>query len=350
MWTDPGAASSAVAGTAAASRTFAGLEHACQSHDPALFPTVTTTTSARDMDRLRAALGVERLDYYGLSYGTALGSVYAQLFPGHIRSMVLDGAVDANLSLSVDATDDARAIEAALGHALRSCAAAPGCPLGSDPVAFYKKLQEQLSRASLPAPGGGDATPVTVGDLETATLLYLSAPRFTPAYFPALAVAAAGRGGPLRSVALGLETDLDGSSLVGPLWTMTCSDATTHPGAAATAALARALATRYPLAGGEAVSNYLIGCPGWTGTSGAIAHLSPRGAPTPLVIGSTDDPNTPYVVAGQLASATGGRLIMYVGDGHTWLLNGSANACMQAAVSTYFLRGQLPATGTRCPG
>ena len=85
----PAAASSAVAGTAAAARTFGGLERSCQFADPTLFPTVTTTTSARDMDRLRIALGVRRIGFYGLSYGTALGSVYAQLFPGHVRSMVL---------------------------------------------------------------------------------------------------------------------------------------------------------------------------------------------------------------------------------------------------------------------
>ncbi len=75
------AAGSAIAGTAAATRTFAGLERSCRASDPTLFPTVNTTTSARDMDRLRAALGAATIDYYGLSYGTALGSVYAHLFP-----------------------------------------------------------------------------------------------------------------------------------------------------------------------------------------------------------------------------------------------------------------------------
>ena len=71
------AASSAVAGSVSARRTFAGLERRVAARYPALFPTVTTTTSARDMDRVRIALGVGRIDYYGLSYGTVLGSVYA---------------------------------------------------------------------------------------------------------------------------------------------------------------------------------------------------------------------------------------------------------------------------------
>ena len=342
------AASSAISGTSAATGTFAGLERSCQAKFPALFPTVNTTTSARDMDQLRAALGVKKIDFYGTSYGTALGSVYAQLFPHRVGAMVLDGAVDANLSLVSDAKADAAAIETALTHGLESCASVPGCPLGADPLGFYKNLQQQLSRSPLAAPGGGDTVPVTVGDLYTATLLYLSAPNFTPGYFPALAAAAAGNGAPLRSVALGLENDLNGESLVGPLWTITCSDAVAHPDAKETASLARTLAARYPLGGAEAVANYLIACPGWGHSSQPIAHLSPHGAPTPLVIGNVFDPNTPYVVAPQLAAATGGRLVTYVGYGHTWLLNASTNTCMQSIVTSYIVEGVVPARGTRC--
>jgi pimeloyl-ACP methyl ester carboxylesterase len=343
------AASSAVAGTAAAARTFAGLERSCRARYPAAFPTVTTTTSARDMNQLRVALGVRQIDFYGLSYGTALGSVYAHLFPTDVHSMVLDGAVDANLSLSDDATMEAPAIQTVLEHDLGACTSLPrGCPLGADPVTFYRDLQQRLSRAPLPAPGNGDTTPVTEGDLYTGTLLYLSVPAFTNNFFPALAAAGAGNGAPLRTLALGLETDINGQSIVGPLWAFTCNDALVHPDASATAALARSLATRYPLGGAEAVSNNLIACPGWSPSSGAIARLSPIRAATPLVIGNTFDPNTPYSAARQLTSDIGGRLVTYVGYGHSWLLNGSANPCMRDVVSSYLVNGVLPAQGTRC--
>jgi len=342
------AASSAVAGTEAAALTFSDLERACRSDYPALFPTVNTTTSARDMDRLRKALGVRRINYYGLSYGTVLGSIYAQLFPNHVRSTVLDGAVDANLNLSTDATLEAPAIETALEHDLSRCTAKPDCPLGGDPITFYRDLEQRLVRAPLPAPGDGDTQPVTDGDLMTATLLYLSVPALTPAYFPALASAAEGNGAPLRSVALGLETDLNGMSLVGPLWAITCNDAAVHPDGRMTAALAQSLAARNSLGGAEAVSNNLIGCPGWTGPTGSMAYLTRTRAPTPLVIGNTYDPNTPYASALRLSSAIGGRLVTYVGYGHTWLLNASTNVCMQDVVKAYLVRGVLPAKGTRC--
>jgi len=108
------------------------------------------------------------------------------------------------------------------------------------------------------------------------------------------------------------------------------------------------LAARYPLAGAEAVANYLIACPGWSESNQPIAHLSPHGAATPLVIGNVYDPNTPYVVAPQLAAATGGRLVTYVGYGHTWLLNGSTNPCMVNVVTSYIVDRVVPAKGTRC--
>jgi pimeloyl-ACP methyl ester carboxylesterase len=300
------------------------------------------------MNQLRVALGVRRINYYGVSYGTVLGSVYRQLFPSHVRAMVLDGAVDANLSLTTDATLEAPAIQAAVRYDLSRCTASPGCPLGARPLTFYEDLEQRLARSPLAAPAGGDTPPVTEGDLTTATLLYLSAPGFTSGYFSALASAAAGNGAPLRSVGVTLETDLDGKSLVGPLWTITCNDAVVHPDAKATAALARSLAERDPLGGAEAVANNLIGCPGWSRSTSAVAHLHPNKAPVPLVIGNTGDPNTPYAAARDLTSAIGGRLVTFVAYGHSWLLNGSRNACMQTVVGHYFLHDALPARGTRC--
>jgi pimeloyl-ACP methyl ester carboxylesterase len=341
-------AGAAVAGTASAARTFAGLDRSCRSRYPHLFSTIDTTTSARDMNSLRLALGVDQINYYGVSYGTVLGSVYRQLYPTHVRSVILDGAVDANLTLSQDATLEAPAIQNALDHVLTNCSTIPGCTIGPDALSFYDRLSKRLSEAPLAAPGDGDDTPVTVGDLMTATLLYLSAPSFTPGYFSALHAAADGDGAPLRSVALGLETDLNGTSLVAPLWSITCNDAVDHPGTAATVALARALARRFPLGGAESVANNLIGCPDWKDSGGAVGHLSVSRTHSPLVIGNTGDPNTPYTSARLLAGAIGGRLVTYVGYGHSWLLNGSSSVCMQQIVSRYLIRGTLPTKGTQC--
>ena len=68
----------------------------CQQASGDLLPLVGTEYVARDLDLLRAAVGDEKLSYLGFSYGTYLGTVYADLFPDRVRAVTLDGAVDPN--------------------------------------------------------------------------------------------------------------------------------------------------------------------------------------------------------------------------------------------------------------
>lgn len=55
---------------------------------------VTTRDSSRDMNAIRGALGVKKINYYGFSYGTYLGQVFATMYPGRVRRMIFDGNVD----------------------------------------------------------------------------------------------------------------------------------------------------------------------------------------------------------------------------------------------------------------
>lgn len=66
----------------------------CEKRFGWFLPYETTVNTARDMDEIRQAFGVQKLTYYGFSYGTYLGQVYGTLFPGHVRRMVLDSTVD----------------------------------------------------------------------------------------------------------------------------------------------------------------------------------------------------------------------------------------------------------------
>ncbi len=68
----------------------------CQQRYGWLLPYLTTADSARDMNSIRAALGVPAISYFAYSYGTYLGQVYATLFPHGLRRMVLDSVVDPN--------------------------------------------------------------------------------------------------------------------------------------------------------------------------------------------------------------------------------------------------------------
>ncbi len=87
-----------VPANAAAERVLIGRARAyaadCQKRYGWLLPYLTTQNIARDMDQIRAATGQQKLNYFGYSYGTYLGQVYATLFPHRVRRMVLDSTVD----------------------------------------------------------------------------------------------------------------------------------------------------------------------------------------------------------------------------------------------------------------
>ncbi|WP_203828247.1 alpha/beta fold hydrolase [Actinoplanes palleronii] len=66
---------------------------ACWASDPTFLRQLTTTDVARDLDRVRAALGVQKISYFGVSWGTLLGQVFRSLYPGSVDRMWLDSVV-----------------------------------------------------------------------------------------------------------------------------------------------------------------------------------------------------------------------------------------------------------------
>jgi pimeloyl-ACP methyl ester carboxylesterase len=331
------------------STAFTTMARSCRAEAPDLEPFIDTTDTARDMDRIRQSLGLATISFYGISYGTVLGTVYAELFPHRVATMVLDGAVDINASLTRQAIEEAPVAEQSLAHLFATCAATPSCPLGPDPTAFFSGLAASLTRHPLPAPGGGDTEPVTVGDLDTATLYALGVPAFTSSYESALVAADHGDGAPLRSIALESAIDIDGAPLVDPQWAITCNDAAVHPGPIAAGSLATALHARYPLIGAYAVIYNMGGCVSWPAGRQTVVDVHPAGAPPVLVIGNSGDPITPLVGARHLAAIFPvAALLTWDGWGHTWLLSGPDDACMSRAVTTYLTGGGLPPVGTVC--
>jgi pimeloyl-ACP methyl ester carboxylesterase len=328
---------------------YTAMAQACQRKKPGLEPFITTTSTARDLDRIRQALGLSTISYYGLSYGTALGAVYADLFPRHVATMVLDGAVDVDASLPQQANQQAPAAERSLDHLLGTCASLAPCPLGADPRSYFQGLLASLQRHPLPAPGHGDNYPVTVGDLDTATLFAVSVTEGTGPYYDALVAAHNGNGDQLRSLALEFETDVNGAPLGDPLWAITCNDAAGHSGPLAAGDQARALNKRYPLVGAYAVNYTMGGCVAWPRARQPVAGIHPSGTPPILVVGNTGDPNTPLIGAKHLTAIfPKATLLTWTGWGHTWLLSGSGDTCMQQAVTTYLSGGGLPPAGTVC--
>ena len=162
---------------------------------------VGTRDVARDLDVLRAALGDQKLTYVGYSYGTRIGSTYGEMFPGNVRSMVLDGAVDPTQT----AADSLVAQMAGFQHAFdvyaADCGRSPDCPLGTDPhaaTAVYQSLTRPLVQTSLPA---GDGRVLSYSDATTGTIEALYSPAAWPALTDGLRALRAGDGKPLLALA-----------------------------------------------------------------------------------------------------------------------------------------------------
>jgi pimeloyl-ACP methyl ester carboxylesterase len=90
-------------------------------HDPRLY---TTSVAVQDFDRVRAALGIERWNVYGVSYGTRVAQHYLRRFPERVRAVVLDGVVPPALALGPDVAPEA---QRALDRIFARCASDAAC-------------------------------------------------------------------------------------------------------------------------------------------------------------------------------------------------------------------------------
>jgi len=338
-------------------RATQAFDQACAKHTSAqLLRNVSTLDEARDLDRIRAALGQPKLDYLGLSYGTYLGELYAEQYPTHVRAMVLDGAVDPALSDNQVAAQQAAGFEADLGDFFGWCHTSQYCaselPHGAKPS--YLQLVHQVSQgkpllANL-QPLYGGVQRVTMGVLETAVLGSLYSDQTWPDLAQAIAQGLDGDGSFLAGLAYsyeGLQPTGQFDNLVAANAAINCVDHQYPTGVSAYEVLAGQLAKAYPDFGAlSAWSN--IECAFWPVRSTqqpAPAHVS--GHFPILVIGSTGDPATPYSWAQALTRELGhARLLTRKGPGHTGYLY---STCVQHWADRYLETLRLPPVGTVCP-
>jgi pimeloyl-ACP methyl ester carboxylesterase len=317
---------------------------ACEKYSGALLPFVGTLDVARDLDRIRAALGDSRLTFIGHSYGTLIGALYAQMYPDRVRAMVLDGAIDPALDTEQMVLDQASGFESVLDQFFSWCASTEACPwpTGSDPTANLASLIDGSRVTPLPASGGGAAGP---GEFYDALLDDLYARSSWPSLGHALAQAAAGNGSDLVAMA---DTYARGGSTNGGDVNnaVNCLDHPVgrHPGAYA--ALASRAATAAPIFGPLLVWG-MVQCAVWpvlpTRTPGPVTAA---GSPPILVVGTTGDPATPYQWAVALAhQLQHGELLTWEGTSHVAYFY---SPCVRAYDQAYLVSGTPPPPGTTC--
>ena len=314
----------------------------------------STVETAKDLDILRVALGDKKLTYFGFSYGTMLGAVYADLFPTHIARMVLDGAMDPSIGNVGLTHGQAKGMELALTRFVEDCDKQSDCPLPDGVQTGLTKLQSWLD--------GLDAKPLTTGDPERPLTQALGLGAiFSYLYFPAY--------GDWDALRAGLQDAFDGdgstllqmfdernqrndaghytTNLYSAYYAISGLDYPDRPDEAQIKVLADQWSKEAPIAGASLAWSTLLYSYWPVPATGHPHEIHAPGSPPILVVGTTYDPATPYPWAQALAKQLSkGVLLTRVGDGHTGY--GKGSACTDQAVDSYLVTGATPPAGTVC--
>ena len=323
----------------------------CFEHSADLARHISTVEAAKDMDILRAALGAPLLDYYGASYGTFLGTTYADMFPTHVRRMVLDGAMDPALSPEQVAIGQAHGFQVALDSYIRHCIQSGDCPLGDTVQGGRQRVSDllaQIDRKPLPTKDGRELTEgLAYGGIGGA----LYSARLWPALTVSLKLALGqGRGDGLLLLAdqysdRGPHSYT--SNLLEAFTAISCLDNDQFLTSSQVPAALPEFEKASPTFGRIFANSFTI-CSQWpvhTGVTSKVMHAA--GAPPIVVVGTTRDPATPYAWATALASElASGVLVTRDGDGHTGFNQG--NSCVDNAVERYLVGGVVPKDGLSC--
>ncbi|MFG1705902.1 alpha/beta hydrolase [Nonomuraea sp. M3C6] len=328
-----------------ANKQFAAL---CQKDSGKILPYVGTVNAARDMDRIRAAMGDPKLNFVGMSYGTQLGGVYATEFPKNVGRMVLDAPLDPTVTFEQRTIAQTRGFQKAYESFLRSCVKGGTCDVGKDQATAntnVENLMNQLAAKPLKVNGRD----LTQGLASTGVAAALYSELTWPFLEQALGAALKGRGEALLFLAdsyTGRMEDGTYSTQMTSFPAVTCVDTAERPGEAELKRTEEAALKISPLFGSEGSGGL---CRVWpTKGSDQARHVNASGSAPIVVVGGKGDPATPYEWApkltAQLKTAT---LVTYEGEGHGAYLSGSK--CIRGLVDGFLIEGKVPGKGSTCP-
>ncbi|SDY01449.1 alpha/beta hydrolase fold [Modestobacter sp. DSM 44400] len=310
----------------------------------------STVATARDLDRVRQALGDEQLTYLGYSYGTTLGSTYAELFPDRVRALVLDGAVDPDADEQAAAESRAQGFEAAFDAFAANCTGlVGGCPVGGDPRQFLNDVLAQAATRPIPSSRAGETRQATPGLVLTGVQSALYQPGAWPQLAQSLASARNGDSAGILTLAdtyTGRNEDGTYSNVIDANVTVNCADTDEEFSAATVRGLVADWNVKYPLFGAGAATS-LYTCSVWDAPRTPLPDRDAEGSAPILVVGTQGDPVTPLPGAVDMAQdLTSGVLLTWQGTGHTAY---PKTDCVTAAVDAYLIDLVAPLDGLTCP-
>ena len=327
---------------------------ACERNEGSRLPYLSTDSTVRDLDQLRAALGDRKLTFLGYSYGSYLGAKYAEAYPDHVRALVLDGAVDPSLDSKQQQVEQAAGFEGVLNSFLKWCSLHSSCQFqrNGESGRALDDLLARVDRSGLPVPEARPArvlSPTEV-DLGLASALYEGRAGFASL---GAALDAADHGDGRRMAQFAdeyTERNRDGSygNIEEAFLAIGCADGPPVGTVSDVWSIESAAAQAAPRLGRAIVDNS-IACALWPVQGAPAAPVHAPGAPPILVVGTKHDPATPFAWARSLANQLGsGRLIAAPGEQHTAF--GLGIPCVDDAVVRYFVRRAAPRGDLDCTG
>jgi pimeloyl-ACP methyl ester carboxylesterase len=306
----------------------------------------STLNSARDLDILRSVLGDQKLNFLGKSYGTYLGTLYAELFPENVGRFVLDGAVDPNRSNREAMLGQAIGFESALNAFISNCLKRSSCSLTGDLPTARIQIIDLLAKTAikpLKSKSGREVTESLVL-LGIASALYESDSGW-PVLRDAFKEATLGSGESFLTLADQYAGRQENGSYLSnendALQVISCLDQNESETVSAVKKGAADFSEQAPIFGpylayGGLACRYLPKL-----SSVEKIKINNLNTKPILIVGTTRDPATPYKWAQSLAKIfSSSVLITLDGDGHTG--HGRGSTCVDSTVDRYLLTGATP--------
>lgn len=311
--------------------------------DPRLF---TTSVAVRDLERVRGALGYERLHLYGASYGTRVAQHYLRRYPARVATLVLDGVLPPAVQLGADIPVHA---QDALDAALARCTGEPACANRFPDLApRFEELRRRLAaeplELQLEEPRSGQPAQLRLGEAELALAVRLLS--YDPAGVALLPLllheAYAGRPAGLAAQAFSAVESLSRLLAVGMHNAVVCTEDAPRIDLAA---LDRA-ALEGTYLGARQVEALVAACEPWPrGVLDEDLHAPLDSAVPALLLSGAHDPVTPpHYGEAALQGLAKGRHLVAPGQGH----GVAAAGCLPRLLDEFFRERDPQALDAEC--
>ena len=322
----------------------------CYKGNASIIEHAGTVEGAYDLDALRAAVGDAKITYWGISYGTLLGSTYAQLFPNRVRAVVFDGNMDPQISL----------------YGISAGSVAPDHSIGfflqanPDLRPKYDAVIDHLNHSTLALPNGKKYTRWDVLDVLNDTVPFFVDPdgdwsiaeQVINTSYNAIFGAAADKEEALKSLAGNSNLRSPSTGTVGSLWSaVVCQDFSDRISPERQQQQLDWIVREGPIYGGSLGVDYLTTCNGYgKARPDPVPRPKAYGPDIPgIVANTTRDGETPYQWAVNMARAYRKmRMLTLVGGIHgTFGL--SESDCVNSAIADFLISATPPANDLSCP-